>query len=203
MMRQFQTVNDPALCDDDGTCEVGEDCINCGDCGTVPGNLCGNGLCEIGDGENFDNCPQDCAGKTKGKGAFKCGSGSGYVGCEDDRCTSGGFFCRVAPRVPACCGDALCEGQETAENCPLDCAGEAPPCEPTRCPPTALASNGPPSSSTCSSAHRSSSWPSPRLRCTSVSSPARASSIARSGWAGSARPSPWSSSAPCITARSA
>jgi spore coat protein A len=171
MMRQFQTTWDPALADVDGVCAPQEDCIsNPDDCGTVPGNLCGNKLCEIGDGENFENCPADCAGKTKGKNPFNCGSldsadpgyncGYAVVGtlcftfnnqtdCEDngcnwnselsscdmtlfDGCTTNDFFCRVKARVPACCGDSLCEGQETAANCATDCAGECIPTEPDR-----------------------------------------------------------------------
>lgn len=28
----------------------------------------------------------------------------------------------MMPRVPACCGDRLCEGKETAANCAVDCA---------------------------------------------------------------------------------
>lgn len=122
MMRQFQAIHDPANCNLNGICELGEDCVSCADCGTVSGAFCGNGLCEIGDGENFDNCALDCAGSSKGKNPFKCGLGVGYVDCSDERCTSGGYFCRTAPRVPACCGDALCEGQEDATTCAVDCA---------------------------------------------------------------------------------
>ena len=42
----------------------------------------------------------------------------------DDRCIDAAeeLFCRVAPRVLACCGDALCEGAETpAGVCDVDC----------------------------------------------------------------------------------
>jgi spore coat protein A len=124
MMRQFQTVHDPLNCNGNGVCEDGEDCMSCADCGTVSGALCGNGLCETGDGENFDNCSADCAGKTKGKDPYKCGNpASGdYVNCSQDaRCTDG-FFCREMPRLSACCGDALCEGQETDSTCAVDCS---------------------------------------------------------------------------------
>jgi spore coat protein A len=127
MMRQFQTTNDPANCDLDGTCETGEDCQSCADCGEASGAFCGNGLCETGDGENFDNCSSDCAGKAKGKDPYKCGDPADgdpgeYVNCSGDpRCTDG-FFCREAPRVPACCGDTVCEGQEDEASCAVDCA---------------------------------------------------------------------------------
>jgi spore coat protein A len=140
MMRQFQTTNDPANCNNDGTCDPGEDCVSCADCGfpadqaapLVSGALCGNGLCEAGDGENCETCPDDCAGSSKGKNQFCCGFDDGQVtnpiGCgvdnNDDRCINTGdnLFCRVAERLQACCGDSLCEGQETADNCANDCA---------------------------------------------------------------------------------
>jgi len=135
MMRQFQATHDPAGCDGDGVCEVGEDCVSCSDCGLVSGAFCGNGLCEIGDGEDCLSCATDCAGKQKGgaRNQFCCGNGGGtnpILRCGydtdgftllDDRCTTEGFFCRIAPRVTACCGDALCEGQETEANCAADC----------------------------------------------------------------------------------
>ncbi|MDH3255117.1 MAG: multicopper oxidase domain-containing protein, partial [Acidobacteriota bacterium] len=136
MMRQFQATNDPAGCVVNGVCEPGEDCISCAaDCGFVSGAQCGNGLCEIGDGEDCLSCPADCAGRQKGSPArlYCCGDGDGtnpILDCGfaadgftvvDDRCRSGGFFCRVAPRVAACCGDALCEGQEATASCGVDC----------------------------------------------------------------------------------
>ena len=51
----------------------------------------------------------------------------GSIGCGDDgagnSCIDAGQsrFCRVMPRVQACCGDALCEGAEDAVACGLDC----------------------------------------------------------------------------------
>jgi hypothetical protein len=134
MMRQFQTTWDPDLAVVDGICGPQEDCIsNPDDCGTVPGNFCGNALCEIGDGEDFNNCPQDCNGSVVVGSQFNCGSddpGDPGYNCGfdtdgytvlDDRCITNGYFCRVKARVPACCGDSLCEGQETAANCATDC----------------------------------------------------------------------------------
>jgi spore coat protein A len=117
MMRQFQVTNNPALCDADGICEVGEDCISCAtDCAEVSGAECGNGLCETGDGENSNNCIIDCA------------SGCGVVvaDCSDPACTQSGFFCRETARVAACCGDELCEGQETFATCSNDCEPDQP-----------------------------------------------------------------------------
>jgi spore coat protein A len=137
MMRQFQTVHDSANCVVDGLCDSGEDCQSCpADCGSVSGAICGNGLCEIGDGEDCVSCPADCAGDQGGVDPFCCGDGGGIgpVGnCGfdtdgltllDPRCTSDGYFCRIMPRLSACCGDALCEGQEAVtglDACDVDC----------------------------------------------------------------------------------
>ena len=46
------------------------------------------------------------------------------VDVTDERCIDAAddLFCRVAPRVLACCGDKLCEGQETGTSCQVDCA---------------------------------------------------------------------------------
>ena len=147
MMRQFQTTNDPNNCNNDGTCDPGEDCVSCpADCAQVSGALCGNGLCDAGDFENFANCPQDCNGKQKGSASrqFSCGWDDGQVtnpiGCgvdaDDDRCINSGdgWFCREAARLMACCGDALCEGQETESSCAIDCAPPPAVCEPDETP---------------------------------------------------------------------
>lgn len=134
MMRQFQTTHDPANCNSNGLCEDGEDCKSCRtDCTEVTGASCGNGLCEAGDGENCVTCPQDCAGKQSGAAGsqYCCGFDDSQVtnpiacgvGGNDNRCidSSANLFCRMMPRVQACCGDALCEGGETAAACGLDC----------------------------------------------------------------------------------
>ncbi|UCH82232.1 MAG: multicopper oxidase domain-containing protein [Nitrospiraceae bacterium] len=139
MMRQFQTTNDPANADIDGICSANEDCVsNPTDCAKVSGALCGNGLCEEGDGENCVTCPEDCAGKQKGSASkqFCCGFDDGQVtnpiscgvDANDNRCidSSMNLYCRVAQRLEACCGDRLCEGQETAANCAVDCAAAVP-----------------------------------------------------------------------------
>ena len=141
MMRQFQTTT--GVCNNDGTCDPGEDCASCADCGQVSGAFCGNGLCEAGDGENCVTCAEDCGGRQKGgqQNQFCCGFDDGQVtnpiGCgvdaNDDRCISAAddLFCRVTARLSACCGDALCEGQEQVQG-PDYCQND---CDPNACTP--------------------------------------------------------------------
>ena len=120
---------DCVVCGDDA-CEPGEDCVTCPtDCPVfpIPGAVCGNGLCEAGDGEDCVTCPADCNGVQGGKPAnrFCCGNGGqNPVGCSDSRCTTGGFSCTTVPVGPGgstCCGDLECESPEDSTNCPLDC----------------------------------------------------------------------------------
>lgn len=119
MQRQFQTVNDPGVCVVDGVCAPSEDCVSCpADCPRASGARCGNHLCEIDDGETCRTCPEDCAEKANGPDAFCCGIDAG---CEDQRCASGSYYCRSSASLPACCGDAMCEGQETSASCLVDC----------------------------------------------------------------------------------
>jgi hypothetical protein len=124
-------------CDNDGLCELGEDCGSCpGDCvgGSTSGAVCGNGLCEAGNGEDCVSCPSDCRGVQSGKPAnrYCCGGGGGTnpVGCGDSRCTSSGFSCTNTPTVPGsfCCGLGGCEAGESCANCGLDCATGAEVC---------------------------------------------------------------------------
>jgi subtilisin family serine protease len=121
-----------AACDNDSTCEEGEDCNNCpGDCFSGSGASCGNGICEAADGEDCLSCPQDCNGKQGGKPSrrYCCGDGDGYnpVGCEDARCSQGEFACNAEPVADSCCGDGSCTGYEDGFTCELDC-GPPPFC---------------------------------------------------------------------------
>jgi hypothetical protein len=124
-------------CDDDGTCEAGEDCVGCpGDCpsGTTSGAVCGNGVCEAGNGEDCLSCPSDCRGVQGGKPSSRycCGDGAGTnpVTCADARCTSNGWSCTTVPTAPGdyCCGDDLCESGESCASCALDCTLGAEVC---------------------------------------------------------------------------
>jgi len=120
---------DPA-CDNDGTCEAGEDCGNCWcDCVAGDGAACGNGLCEAGNGEDCVSCPADCNGQQGGKpaGRFCCGDGDGVnpLACSDPMCSQSGFACTDVPTATSCCGDAVCEGVEDECLCAVDCGASA------------------------------------------------------------------------------
>jgi hypothetical protein len=112
-------------CNNDGTCDLGEDCNTCsGDCFTGPSG-CGNGTCEPSLGEDCLSCPADCNGRQKGKPSnqYCCGDGAGTnpVDCGDSRCTGGGLTCSNSTVPPTCCGDGTCEGAENSTNCEVDC----------------------------------------------------------------------------------
>jgi hypothetical protein len=111
-------------------CEAGEDCDSCPqDCigGTSSGAVCGNGICEAGNGEDCVSCPADCNGVQGGKpsGRFCCGDGDGRnpVVCSDVRC--GDCTDDPVPVVDYCCGDDICSSPEDGYSCELDCG--APP----------------------------------------------------------------------------
>lgn len=113
-------------CDNDGTCEAGEDCASCpADCPSGSLATCGNGVCEAADGEDCLSCAQDCNGKQKGKESkrFCCGAGGGQnsVTCSDARCTSRKVSCTDSPAGSFCCGDGLCQGAEATLMCTIDC----------------------------------------------------------------------------------
>jgi hypothetical protein len=114
---------------DNGTCELGEDCGSYpGDCISGIGSaVCGNGVCEAGDGEDCVSCQADCDGLQSVPPpfqAFCCGDGDGEnpIPCTDPRCSGGASQCTdVSAAVPFCCGDLTCEGDETPLNCGIDC----------------------------------------------------------------------------------
>lgn len=124
---------DPACpgggCDSDGVCESGEDCSSCpNDCISGSGVICGNGVCEAGDGEDCVSCAADCDGKQNGNpnNRFCCGDGDGEgaIVCDSTtpECNGGGFSCTDVPASGSCCGDGTCEGGENESSCAIDCA---------------------------------------------------------------------------------
>jgi len=125
----YSTCTDCPVCDDDGVCEVDEDCDSCpNDC--ISGDVgCGNGVCEPDLGEDCLSCSADCRGKQTGKPSnrYCCGDGDGTgpVTCSYSRCNDDGWVCTDGPVYASCCGDYVCEGIEDSYNCELDCG--APP----------------------------------------------------------------------------
>jgi hypothetical protein len=115
-------------CDSDGICEAGENCDDCpNDCVRGRGAECGNGVCEVADGEDCVTCSQDCNGDQSGfrRRSFCCGLGGDRpVGCGDWRCGALGFECTTQRTGLSCCGDGACSGSENDSSCDLDCGVE-------------------------------------------------------------------------------
>ncbi len=120
----------------DGVCSIGETCTTCSlDCvgGSTQGSICGNGICEAGNGENCLSCAADCAGQQSGRKnrRYCCGDGGGEnpVSCGDSRC-GGSEQCTTDPvaGVSFCCGDGSCSdgSPEDSYSCEQDC-GPPPP----------------------------------------------------------------------------
>lgn len=128
----------PLVCDNDGVCESGEDCNNCGsDCiSGTSGSVCGDGVCEIGAGEDCNSCPADCNGVTTGKPSNRYCCGDDFD-CSDLICASNGNICDSVSGggVAYCCGDGTCGGDENSVNCEVDCG--PPPCGDDVCDPGA------------------------------------------------------------------
>ncbi len=80
----------PISCDDGNAC-TSDGCDAATGCFSDPiagcADPCGDGTCDIAGGEDCHTCPDDCAGKTRGKKSdrFCCGDD---VGCSDARCTA-------------------------------------------------------------------------------------------------------------------
>jgi len=104
--------------------ECGENMVNCPiDCN--PG-YCGDGICQSEIGENQETCPQDCGYPGNGS----CGNGD----CEPEF----GENWQTCPNdcygAYAHCGDLICDGAETSDNCCLDCGcPESGKCHNVKC----------------------------------------------------------------------
>jgi hypothetical protein len=86
----------------------------------IPQN-CGNGTCELG--ENCTNCPDDCISAQNGT-CDDCFKGQCDGTCNPAKDGPNCADCLIN----YCCGDGVCEGEESPDNCLLDCAE----CVPTR-----------------------------------------------------------------------
>ena len=129
----------PPVCGDDGLfcngteiCdEVGDTCASTGDpCaeGTacdeaqdscIPLN-CGNGTCDVG--ENCTNCSDDCISAQNGT-CSDCWKGECDGSCHP---VKDGPTCADC-LVNYCCGDGVCEGEESIDNCAVDCTSACIP----------------------------------------------------------------------------
>lgn len=123
----------PPICGDDGLfCNGTELCDEAaGDCGhsgnpcplesdcdeeqdlCIPWS-CGNDICELG--ESCINCPADCISAQNGS-CSDCFKGECDGSCHP---TKDGPNCADC-LVNYCCGDGVCEGEESLDNCALDC----------------------------------------------------------------------------------
>ena len=111
-------------------CDSLESCTLCpNECTSdFGGTTCGNGVRE--DTEDCYSCPADCNSRLGGKknNRFCCAGGPAGT-CGDNRCAESSFDCSADPSGPtstSCCGDEVCEGDETFFTCPNDCDAPAP-----------------------------------------------------------------------------
>ncbi len=104
-------------------------------------NVCGNNACNSYFGENYENCPQDCAPRPD-CGDQACDSMEAGVKCPDGICDEFEKANRVCPEdcgweaaakgedrlkgglKKAVCGDKICDSGENHDNCPEDCVPE-------------------------------------------------------------------------------
>ena len=106
-----------------GFCQDGLECTPQGQC--IPGTICGDGICEMDEGENCFNCQGDCGACSNG-----CEStpfpGCGGCICEECVCGMDPFCCEVQ-------WDEICVEQckECGGCCEANCAGKQ--CGPDSC----------------------------------------------------------------------
>jgi hypothetical protein len=94
-------------CEGDTVCSEEED-------GCYPAT-CFNGVCD--QGEDCTSCPADCISGTGGGTCDACFKGECNGVCHPQK--EGPDCADCAPTY--CCGDGVCEGGETLENCAIDC----------------------------------------------------------------------------------
>jgi C1A family cysteine protease len=94
-------------CEGDTVCSEDED-------GCYPAT-CFNGVCDLG--EDCTTCPADCISGTGGGSCDACFKGKCDGVCHPTK--EGPDCADCAPGF--CCGDGVCEGSETLDNCAIDC----------------------------------------------------------------------------------
>jgi len=115
-----------SYCCGDGACNGKENELNCGidECK----NICGNGDCDVSEGENVETCSMDCHCNLDGI----CDVWETLNGCPLD-CTCGNNVCNsdLGETVDNCMKDCACnanfqcESWEDEKNCPRDCGDTA------------------------------------------------------------------------------
>ncbi|CAJ1440022.1 unnamed protein product [Effrenium voratum] len=91
---------------------------------TGGGAVCGNGVCEAGNGETCRTCPADCAGRRNGRRRNRFCCGDSRTACSDSRCSANSLSCTMSEVVTetSCCGDGVCTaGLESSGTCSIDC----------------------------------------------------------------------------------
>ena len=87
-------------------------------------SFCGDGNCDIADGEDSLICPEDCS-----EGSSYCGDGN----CDpDEDCNSCDIDCGICPSA---CGDGNCDPDEDCNSCDIDCGICPPACGDGNCDP--------------------------------------------------------------------
>jgi hypothetical protein len=105
-----------------GACPPNGTCSGAGQC--VPNQVCGDGKCDAGVGEDCTSCPLDCSGCT--------------ATCGDGKCDKfGGEDCKACPKdcgpcLPVC-GDGQCQSPETCTTCAKDCGSCPNACGDGKC----------------------------------------------------------------------
>ncbi|MFN7700835.1 MAG: hypothetical protein ACK6CU_31195 [Deltaproteobacteria bacterium] len=91
-------------------------------CAPTSPSYCGDGLCQIGEGEDRVNCAVDCMGDSCGDGICRADQGEACSNCPID---CGGC---------AGCGDGVCDAlREDCSICPGDCGSCRTTCGPSTC----------------------------------------------------------------------
>ena len=112
--------------------------------GGLNGSICGNGACNRLNGEDGDNCPEDCwcgdgvvddaeecdGGQLDFKSCNSFGYNSGSLSCNND-CTfdnSGCYNSDDGGDSSSSCGDGVCDNSESCGSCVEDCVWETADC---------------------------------------------------------------------------